>query len=416
MASIRSITEGPTTARCDGATLVLGYFVEDDPAVLRVLSVADDVGEATHTCLQVGARALLAGHAALDEVLVGRSFDQLVERLNISVDAGVERIAGTATALLGEEDGAPTEMLADVKGELTARLEALFDPDSKSSALALIEEILGTATTASVARLQASLDLENPESPLGRWRAEFAQLVKEHDGETLREVRELATALAVEDAKAEVWQLTALKGIAYEEVVHLAFSEVVACHGDIIEDVGRQRGASGAMVGDLVITLNAEEFGGRSPVVVLDAKNRKLSLRKTLEELDAAMVNREADVGIAIFSSRDHVKTPSVFVPYGNRAVMVLDDDCPDLGVVELADAWARTVLRRSAGPEAADFDHERLADAVAKVTRALDRVSTIRKCHGTVLRQVDLASAELTDLVNESRDAIAEIKELGIA
>ncbi len=70
--------------------------------------------------------------------------------------------------------------------------------------------------------------------------------------------------------------------------------------------------------------------------------------------------------------------------------------------------------MRRSAGPDAGGFDRERFADAVAKVTRALERVSTIRKCLGTVGRQADLASAELTDLVTEARDGIAEIKEIG--
>lgn len=414
MNAIQNMAKHPTNAECDGATLILEYFIEDDPAVLRVLSEADDVADATHTCLQVGARALIAGHAALDEVLVGRSFDQLVERLSASVDAGVGRIAETATALLGEEDGALTKVLAEVKGELTARLDQLFDPDSKSSALGLIEEILGAATTTSVARLQASLDLDNPESALGRWRAELVQLVKEHDGATLREVRELATTLAVEDRTAELWQLTTLKGIAYEDVVHLAFSEVAARHGDVIDDVGRQRGASGSMVGDLVIALNPEDFGGRNPLVVIEAKNRRLSLRKTLEELDAAMANREAEVGIAVFSSPEHVKTPSVFVPYGNRAVMVLDDECPDTGVVELAHAWVRTMTRRSSGPDAAGFDAERFAEAIGKATRALERMTTIRKCHGSVRRQIDLAAAEVTDMVTEVREAVIEIQELG--
>lgn len=77
--------------------------------------------------------------------------------------------------------------------------------------------------------------------------------------------------------------------------------------------------------------------------------------------------------------------------------------------------AWARWVLRRSVG-DLSTFDAERLNEAIAKATRALDRASTIRKCHSTVRRQVDQAGAELTDMVNEAREAIGDIKELGAA
>ena len=108
MATIHEITAQSDTAQLADGRLVLEFFTEDDPVVIRVVSQAEDVAEAAHTCIQVGARALLSGHAALDEVLVGRSFDQLVDRLNATVDLGVGRIADTATHLLGEDDGALT--------------------------------------------------------------------------------------------------------------------------------------------------------------------------------------------------------------------------------------------------------------------------------------------------------------------
>jgi selenocysteine lyase/cysteine desulfurase len=44
---------------------------------------------------------------------------------------------------------------------------------------------------------------------------------------------------------------------------------------------------------------------------------------------------------------------------------------------------------------------------------RALDRATTIRKCYSTVRRQVDQAGEELTEMVTEARESIAEIKDL---
>jgi hypothetical protein len=114
--------------------------------------------------------------------------------------------------------------------------------------------------------------------------------------------------------------------------------------------------------------------------------------RKTLDELDVAVANREAKVGLAVFACKDIAPIPSVFVPYGKRAVLVLDGEDPDVGAVELAMAWARWTVRRSEDGDASSFDTVRYNEAIARATRALDRATTIRKCHTTVRRQVDQA------------------------
>jgi hypothetical protein len=207
-----------------------------------------------------------------------------------------------------------------------------------------------------------------------------------------------------------------LKGIAYEDVVHLAFAEVAVHHGDIVEEVGRQKGSVGSLVGDLVLTFNPDEFPGERSALVVEVKAKRLSLRKTLDELDAAVANREAKVGLAVFACKDIAPIPSVFVPYGARAVLVLDGEAPDIGAVELAMAWARWTVRRSATGDTSSFDAVRFNEAFARATRALDRAGTIRKCHSTVRRQVDQAGEELTEMVTEAREAIGEIKDLSAA
>ena len=391
--------------------LVLGHLEEPDPVVVRVVSEADDVLEASRACLQVGARALLAGHAALDEVLVGRSFDQLVGRLDASVDKGVGRIAQTATDLLGDDNGALTRMLAEVRQELEQRLGQLFDPQSKTSALSLLEEVFTGASMRSAQAWQASLNLEDEQSPLGRWRAELTHVVREQTDSILREVKDLATSIAIKEGRADLWERTSLKGLAYEDVVHLAFAEIAAHHGDIIESVGRERGTTGALVGDIAIGINPEECGGHPRSLVLEAKNRRLGLRKTLEELSAAMANREAQAGIAVFASRELAPTPSVFVPYGDKAILVLDADAPDPAAAELAYVWARWTLRKSQTSEADSLDTEQISEGIAAAVRALDRSSTIRRCHSTVRKQIDQAAVELNDLVTEVQTAIDQVR-----
>lgn len=396
----------------DGA-LVLERFTEPDPVVVQMLTETEDLVIGVHTLLQLGALTMRAGRGALDEVLVGQSFARLGEQMDAAVEAGAGLIAETASGLLDAEDGELSKVLADLRTELESKFAALFDPDSKSSALALLEDVFTTAVKRTEAARWAQLDPDDEHSALGRWRAAQSKEFKEAIAEVLKAVRDLELAHAVEEAEADVFALTTLKGMVYEDVVHLAFSSAVASHSDVIEDVSRARGAAGSMVGDLAIHLNPEECGGDSPTVVLEAKSKRMGLRKTLSELDSALANREASAAIAVFSSRELAPIPSVFVTYGDKAILVLDNDLPDIGAVELAMEWGRWVARRSASVDTESFDYERFVENVARASRALERASTIRRAHSTIRRGVDQASSELDDLVAEIRAALAELKDM---
>ncbi len=102
-------------------------------------------------------------------------------------------------------------------------------------------------------------------------------------------------------------------------------------------------------------------------------------------------------------------------LPVALADIVDLDQIRPDsMSRPALVNPHARP--RRAGEGDASSFDAERFNEAIAKAARALDRASTIRKCHGTVRRQIDQAGAELTDMVTEARDAIGEITGLGAA
>jgi hypothetical protein len=403
----------PALARVEEGTLVLEWLEEDDPVVLRVVSDADDVEQAARSCLEVGARALVAGHAALDEVLVGRSFDRLVERLDGSVDREVGRITEAATQLVGEDDGALTKMFVDLKAQLEERLGALFDPDSKTSAMALLEEVFSDSSTKVLHTLRGALDPDDDATPLGRWRAELSKAIHEQNETVLREIRDLATAMAVREARVDLWERSTQKGVAFEELVGMAFTEVGTIHGDIVEPVGRERGCDGSLVGDIVVTLSPDDCPTGRAAFVLEAKTRKLTLRKTLDELDVAMANRESTAGIAVFSDRALAPTPSLFSAYGDKAVLVLDAELPDPQAVELAYAWARWIVRRAGSEDAPEADARKVREAIDAAVHGLDRAMGVRRCFNTIRRSAGQGSDELAELVAEVRAAVEEIRSL---
>jgi hypothetical protein len=373
----------------DGA-LVLENFTESDPVVIGVVAGADDVAAAVHTCMQVGARAIVASRGSLEEVIVQRTVDQAGERIDTATRAGA--------ALIG----------------------AMFDPDSKSSVLSLLEEVLTVAATKVDSERWAQLNPDDERSALGRMRAAQSKElgdqhkeVQERIGEVLTLVRELQMAHAVDDAQAETFSLTTLKGMVYEDIVHLALSEACAPHADVVEDVSRTTGATGAKVGDLVVHLNPEENAGLPARTVIEAKTKRMSLRKTLDELDVALANREATAAVAVFSASDCAPIPSLFVPYGNKAIVVLDSEEPNMALVEVAMVWARFVARRGGSAEVGAFDHGRFSEALGRIVRAIECVSTIRRNNSGARRNLDQAGAELDYLEAEVRSGILELKEI---
>lgn len=410
---VQAIDQSHHLARVEDGLLILEWLEEDDPVVVRIVSEAENVEQASRTCLEIGARALLAGHAALDEVLVGRSFDRLVERLDGSVDREVGRITDAATALIGEDDGALTRLFIDLKKELEDRLGALFDPTSKTSALALLEEVFSNSSATALRTLHGALDIEDDQSPLGRWRTDLSKVVREQSEGILKEIRELATKMAVREARADLWERSTQKGVAYEELVSLAFTEMGSIYGDVVEPVGRERGIQGSLVGDIVVTLNPDDCPSGRTAFVLEAKTRKLTLRKTLDELSVAMANREAEAGIAVFSARGLAPTPTVFSAYGDKAILVLDTELPDPQAVELAYAWARWVVRRPHLGDPQNADTEKIRESIDTVARALDRAMGVRRCLNTIRRSAGQGSDELAELVADIRAAIEEIGSL---
>ena len=78
-------------------------------------------------------------------------------------------------------------------------------------------------------------------------------------------------------------------------------------------------------MGDFLLTVNPRDTAGARRRVVFEAKDRQLSLNKALTELDAAMLNRSAQVGVMVFARTAQAplsRRPLRVYP-GNRILVV---------------------------------------------------------------------------------------------
>ena len=131
--------------------------------------------------------------------------------------------------------------------------------------------------------------------------------------------------------------MTTGKGFTFEDVVHECTNRIAGAHGDLAEKTGTTTGSSGTQKGDEVVTISRDDSQGLEAHFVMEAKAKKLGMRAVVDELDAAMANREALAGIAVFSTQAQAPTSVPFQYTDTRAIVVLDKDGLDDSALRLA-------------------------------------------------------------------------------
>ena len=200
--------------------------------------------------------------------------------------------------------------------------------------------------------------------------------------------------------------------MAFEDRVVVAVTAVTSERGDIAEAVGRLNGAAGRRVGDIVVQVDPTSIGGQSGVYVVECKDRRLTLKATLDELRRATENRDAYAAIAVFSSLANCPVPAPFAVFNDRAIVVYDKDDADPTALRLACAWARWIVQRESRPDHDGIDFDVVGRLIDEARRSLERVSTIRRAHSAAAKKIGEASGQVAELNTELNSALNRIEQ----
>jgi hypothetical protein len=399
----------PTVTIADGLLTLYG-FTETDPQVVNSIEAHEDLELAVHTCLQIGARALAATQATLDTGIVEKAVAGIVAGLDKATADHVERVLTSTETLVATEDGTIPTLLRAILDETADKVAGLFDPNSRSSAVAVLEEAFEKAAVGHLAATRKALDPDNSDSPLGRWKAEVIDTLQQQLALVLAQVTDLAASLAARDARADVYTLTAVKGFDLEERLHVAVSQIACRYGDLAEHAGTANGAQGSKVGDETVRLNPKDTAGRPLAIVFEAKARRMSMPRTMDELDRALANREAQAAIAVFDTAANAPTCVPFTHFDNKAIVVLGD-APDERLIELAYIWGRIQARQTGGSPGDGLDPVRVGEAIADIQRSLQKASVIRRSLSTAGNGLRQATEHLDAMDLEIVDALARLR-----
>jgi hypothetical protein len=374
----------------------------------------------------------LRQHVGPDGSTLARTLDQHVEPLSRLLDPegahGLKaQIASMLNAVLDDqrnrilrefsldnEGSALSRLLrkvAEDNGKLSGDVKTLMDElanefsfDKPDSALCRLVKTVEDAN----GLIGRSLTLDDESSPLSRLKRELQitidRLAKDN-ADFQKEVRDALTKL---HAQRETAAKSTLHGHTFEQQFGQLLSAEATRLNDICESTGNSTGTIAyCKIGDFLTTLGSDSAAPGTRIVWEAKSDKSYDLARALRELDQARKNRQAQVGIFVFSKDAAPGGLEAFARYGNNLVIVWDQEDSSTDIyVKAAYSLARALVIRE-NHESVETDQALRAINVA--TRAIEKqlahLDDIRKWAQTVRNNGD----NIASRAERMRDELAK-------
>lgn len=409
-----SIPPAPARVRVEAGRLVVERLELDDPGLAAYVDERDEADRPNllRRALRIGLLALQDANVTVDADVVRTEFERLVrqaEQVNERAAAALEQ---TLRMNFADGDGRlprTLERFLGDRGQLRTFVGELFDETKRDSAIGRIGSLLGTYFDGDASKLARLLDPTRLGSPLFQFREEisagFAQL-----NDRLTAIEAAAAARGAERAK------SAAKGADFEDLLERLLGDLARGAGDLLDRTANEAGATiKSKKGDFVLTLDSHLARGADLRVVVEAKDRAVSMRAMRDELREARENRGAAVGIVVFTPQH---APSGIAPFsivGDDVYCVVDPEAPEPAVLEAAVRLARLLALATLDEREVEVDAPAIRAALTGIREQLDQIKTLKAqltSIGTATKAVwaglDTLRSAILARVTEAESAIA--------
>jgi hypothetical protein len=397
------IVQLPTNdVRVDGDRIVIERLVVRDASLAAIVAEREpeDRPAFVERALRIGLSALQDASVTVDVDLVRDEFEKLLHSSEQANAKAAEALDEVLRSNFADGDGRlprTLEKFLGDRGALRTFVAELFDETKRDSAIGRMRTLLGTYFDGDASKLALLLDPTRQNSPMHQFRTEVANGF-ERLNERLTAIEAAAAARGAERAK------SAAKGGDFEDILEAMLADIARGAGDLVD---RTAGEAGEILrskkGDFVVTVDPTRTGGAEVRVVVEAKDRPMSLRSIREELREAKQNRAAAVGLVVFSP-DHA--PTGIAPFDVRAgdvYCVIDPAAPHAATLEAALRLARLLAIASLREVEAEIDVEAIRAAIAGVRAELDALKGIK----ATLTSIATSTAAVQASLDRLRDAI---------
>jgi hypothetical protein len=311
---------------------------------------------------------------------------------------------------LDNPDGALARLVSQFQ-QANQKILDEFSADNEESALVRMTALLKSTNDA----VAASLTLDDDGSPLSLLRREFLHVVgevKRSNDEFQKEIR--AVFEAMKARRSEAARSTA-HGLDFEADV-CSFVEAESRRlNDVFELTKDSVGAiARCKVGDCVLSLGAETAAPDSRIVFEAKDDKAYTSRNVREDLQTARENREAQVGVFVWSRSSAPAETEPLIRHGNDIIVVWDrDDATSDVYLRTAISLARFMVvqeKKSSEHTAADLrEMESAIDAITRDLATLDQIVTWADTVKSNGEKISGKASSLKRKVEEQLDTLAQ-------
>jgi hypothetical protein len=367
-----------SAVRLEGDRIVVERLSLSDPTLAAFLGErpAGDRGPLVERALRIGLIALQDAGVTVNVDAVRTEFERMVrqaEQVNERAAAALEQ---TLRANFADGDGRlprTLEKFLGDRGALRSMVDELFDETKRDSAIGRIGGMLEKYFDGDASKLAHLLDPTRLNSPMHQFRQEIAAGFKSLE-ERLIAIEAAAAARGAERAR------SAAKGADFEELLETMLGEIARGAGDLLDRTGFETGSTlKSKKGDFVLTVDARVARGCDLKVVIEAKDRPMSMRAMRDELREARENRGAAVGVAVFTPAHAPAGIAPFAVVAGDVYCVIDPEAPERATLDAAIRLARLLALASLAEREVDVDAAAIATALTAIREQLEVVRQLK-------------------------------------
>ncbi|MBA2299787.1 MAG: hypothetical protein H0W22_03340 [Chloroflexi bacterium] len=367
-----------SAVRLEGDRIVVERLSLSDPTLAAFLGErpAGDRGPLVERALRIGLIALQDAGVTVNVDAVRSEFERMVrqaEQVNERAAAALEQ---TLRANFADVDGRlprTLEKFLGDRGALRSMVDELFDETKRDSAIGRIGGMLEKYFDGDASKLAHLLDPTRLNSPMHQFRQEIAAGFKGLE-ERLIAIEAAAAARGAERSR------SAAKGADFEELLETMLGEIARGAGDLLDRTGYETGSTlKSKKGDFVLTVDARVARGCDLKVVIEAKDRPMSMRAMRDELREARENRGAAVGVAVFTPMHAPSGIAPFAVVAGDVYCVIDPESPEPATLEAAIRLARLLALASLAEREVDVDAAAIATALTAIREQLEVVRQLK-------------------------------------
>ena len=307
---------------------------------------------------------------------VRTEFERMVRQSEQVNERAAQALEQTLRANFADGDGRlprTLEKFLGDRGALRSMVDELFDEKKRDSAIGRIGSMLERYFDGDASKLALLLDPTRLNSPMHQFRQEIAAGFKGLE-ERLVAIEAAAAARGAERAR------SAAKGADFEDLLADMLGDIARGAGDLLDRTGLEAGSLlKSKKGDFVLTLDAAVAQGCDLRVVVEAKDRPMSMRAMRDELREARENRGAAVAVAVFTPAHAPNRVAPFSLVGGDVYCVIDPEAPEPATLEAAIRLARLLALASLAEREVAVDAAAIGAALTAIREQLEVVRQLK-------------------------------------